>query len=116
MGVVLEDLWPDLAKDPLVMSWTSMAPVGLDMPPVDIHNKTCKISLLPYPYKATIPCFSSFDLFLRFPSIPRGLRQLLETLACSGVIYGYLLGLVAPSHTVHLQPVNKPCISQIDQF
>ena len=45
------------------MSLMSAAQGDMDVQPVDIHNKICRFSLLPYPYKATILCFSNFVLF-----------------------------------------------------
>ena len=57
MGVAVEGLWLGLAKDPLAMSLMSAAG-DMDVQPVDIINKICRIFLLP-PYKATILCFSN---------------------------------------------------------
>ena len=91
----------------------STAQVNLGVQPVDIHSKICRTSLLPYRYWATIPCFSNSALFLQFLSVPHLLRILFGVLACLAVRYGYLLGLAVRSHTVPLQLVHKPCISQI---
>ena len=61
MRVAVEGLWLGLAKDPLAMSLMSAA-LDMDVQPVDIINKICRIFLLPYPYKATILCFSNLVL------------------------------------------------------
>ena len=72
MGVAVEGLWLGLAKEPLAMSLMSAAQGDMDVQPVDIHNKICRFSPLPYPYKATILCFSNFVLFqqLQHVSVP----------------------------------------------
>ena len=59
MGVAVEGLWLGLAKDPLAMSLMSVAQGDIDVQPVDIIKKICRIFLLPHPYKATILCFSN---------------------------------------------------------
>lgn len=100
MGVVLEVLQPGLAKEPPAMSLMSTAQVNLDRQPVDIHMKICKTSLLPYPYQATILCFSNSALFQQFLSVPYVQSRLLGALACLAVQNRYLLGLAVRSHTV----------------
>ena len=62
MEVAVEGLPLGLAKDPLAMSLMSVAQGDMDVQPVDIINKICRIFLLPYPYKATILCFSNLVL------------------------------------------------------
>ena len=97
----------------------SAAQGDMDVQPVDIHNKICRFSLLPYPYKATILCFSNFVLF----------QQLLHVCKCPLKGKAFVLGLsllvstiwvphrsVHWSHTVHEQLVHKPGIYQIKQF
>ena len=56
----------------------------MDMQAVDIHNKICRIFLLPCPYKATVLCFSNFLLFqqLQHVSVLYELRQWFGALAC----------------------------------
>ena len=62
MEVAVEGLPLGLAKHPLAMSLMSVAQGDMDVQPVDIINKICRIFLLPYPYKATILCFSNLVL------------------------------------------------------
>ena len=62
MEVAVEGLWFGLAKDPLAMSLMSATQGDMVVQPVDIINKICRIFLLPYPYKATILCFSNLVL------------------------------------------------------
>ena len=83
MGVAVEGLWLGLTKDPLAMSLMSAAQGNMDVQPVDIHNKICRIFLLPHPYKATILCFSNFVLF----------QQLLHVCKCPLKGKAFVLGL-----------------------
>ena len=81
----------------------------MDVQPVDIHNKICRFSLLPYPYKATILCFSNFVLFqqLLHVSVLYELRHLFWALACWLAQYRYHIGLF----TDHTQFMSSWCIS-----
>ena len=119
MGVAVEGLWLGLTKDPLAMSLMSAAQGNMDVQPVDIHNKICRIFLLPCPYKATILCFSNFVLF----------QQLLHVCKCPLWGKAFVLGLsllvstiwvphrsIHWPHTVHKQLVHKPGFYQIKQF
>ena len=49
MGVAVEGPWLGLTKDPLAMSSMSTAQGDMDVQPVDICNKICRIFLLPHP-------------------------------------------------------------------
>ena len=109
MGVAVEGLWLGLTKDPLAMSLMSAAQGNMDVQPVDIHNKICRIFLLPHPYKATILCFSNFVLFqqLQHVSVPYELEHLFWALACWVAQFGYLIGLFID----HTQFMSSWCIS-----
>ena len=109
MGVVVEGLWLGLTKDPLAISLMSAAQGDMDVQPVDIHNKICRFSLLTYPYKATILCFSNFVLFqqLLHVSVLYEPRHLFWALACWLAQYGYLIGVF----TDHTQFMSSWCIS-----
>ena len=109
MGVAVEGLWLGLTKDPLAMSLMSAAQGDMDVQPIEIHNKIYRFSLLPYPYKATILCFSNFVLFqqLQHVSVPYELRHLFWALACWVAQFGYLIGLFID----HTQFMSSWCIS-----
>ena len=87
----------------------SAAQGDMDVQPVDIHNKICRFSLLPYPYKATILCFSNFVLFqqLLHVSVLYEPRHLFWALACWLAQYGYLIGVF----TDHAQFTSSWCTS-----
>ena len=109
MGVAVDGLWLGLTKDPLAMSLMSAAQGDMDVQPVKIHNKIYRFSLLPYPYKATILCFSNFVLFqqLLHVSVLYEPRHLFWALACWLAQYGYLIGVF----TDHTQFMSSWCIS-----
>ena len=71
------NLLPDLSKDLLEMLWMSVARSDLEVLTAGIHDTTCRISLLPYPWQATAPYFSGFVLFLQLLSDFHELGQLL---------------------------------------
>ena len=91
------------------MSLMSAAQGDMDVQPVDIHNKICRFSLLTYPYKATILCFSNFVLFqqLLHVSVLYEPRHLFWALACWLAQYGYLIGVF----TDHAQFTSSWCTS-----